>query len=266
MSISQVLANWPAALGYVLAAASVFWWLRRRAGGDSPSACRAERTDVPATLQSVAAEFFRLASPLLLAAVSALAWAARLSFGRWHWADGLVGLGVVAFWPLQEWLIHVGLLHLKPFMVLGRRIDPVVARSHRRHHREPGDPALGITPPFILWLYLAGLPPVWLLCLPPGPALTGMALYFTLALYYEWVHYLIHTPYVPRTWLYRRLWRNHRLHHYQNEHYWFGVTMLSADWLLHTQPSTASAARSETCRTLGVEVAGAEGGAESIDG
>lgn len=260
MSFPLLLAHWPAALGYVAASAGIFWWLRHTARTDLPSAGRGERPKTATTLFQAAASFFRLASPLLLAAGSVATWGLRIAIGLWHWSDVLVVLGVVAFWPLQEWLLHVCLLHLKPIVVFGVRIDPLVARSHRRHHFEPWDAAGGVTPPFIIWLYLAGLPAVWLPFLPMGPALTGMALYFTLALYYEWVHYLIHTPYVPRTWVYRRLWRNHRLHHYQNEHYWFGVTMLSADWLLRTQPSTASAVHSETCRSLGVG-----GGAESID-
>jgi sterol desaturase/sphingolipid hydroxylase (fatty acid hydroxylase superfamily) len=34
------------------------------------------------------------------------------------------------------------------------------------------------------------------------------------------------------------VWRNHRLHHYQNEHCWFGVaTAGTADRLLGTDPS-----------------------------
>jgi sterol desaturase/sphingolipid hydroxylase (fatty acid hydroxylase superfamily) len=74
-------------------------------------------------------------------------------------------------------------------------------------------------------------------------------LFFSLALNYEWVHFLIHTAYVPRTRFYRRLWRNHRLHHYKNEHYWYGVTMLSGDRLLQTLP-IADVPRSETCRML----------------
>lgn len=258
MSLSFILAHWPIALGYVAVSAAVFWWLRRRGSTDGQASAvpeTAERTLGSATLFQAAASFFQLSCPLLLLSASLLAAAARLAMGGWHWSDALVALAVLAFWPLQEWLIHVFILHLKPFSILGRRIDPVLSRNHRNHHRVPWIPALGVTPAFIIWLYITGLPAVWLLALPAGQALTGMALYFTLALYYEWVHYLIHTPYVPRTWLYRRLWRNHRLHHYQNEHYWFGVTMLSADWLLHTQPSTLVAAHSPTCRTLGIDAA-----------
>ena len=40
---------------------------------------------------------------------------------------------------------------------------------------------------------------VWWVALPTGPALTGMASMAAAALVYEWVHYLTHTPYRPRS-------------------------------------------------------------------
>ena len=171
-----------------------------------------------------------------MVAVIAVVWSLRLFVGQWNLWDAVVVAGVLAFWPVQEWLIHVFVLHLQPFTVLGRRIDPIISRNHRNHHRNPWDPVLGITPPHIIWVYLTGLPSLWLLALPFPQALTGICAYFGLVLNYEWVHYLIHTSYAPRGWFYKRLWRNHRLHHFKNEHYWYGVTMLSGDWLLHTQP------------------------------
>ena len=45
---------------------------------------------------------------------------------------------------------------------------------------------------------------------------------------YEWCHYLIHTDYKPKTAVYRAIWRNHRLHHFKNEHYWFTRDQLRA--------------------------------------
>ena len=93
----------------------------------------------------------------------------------------------------------------------------------------------------------------WNLWLPPSLAFTGLAFHLIMSLVYEWTHYLIHTRYRPRSKLYDRLWQNHRLHHYKNENYWLGVTMLLGDRLLGTQPSFRDVETSETCRSLGFD-------------
>jgi sterol desaturase/sphingolipid hydroxylase (fatty acid hydroxylase superfamily) len=68
---------------------------------------------------------------------------------------------------------------------------------------------------------------------------------------YEWVHYLVHSDYRPRTRAFRAVWRNHRLHHYKNEHYWFTVTTAgTADRLFGTCPDSASVQTSKTVRDL----------------
>ena len=84
-------------------------------------------------------------------------------------------------------------------------------------------------------------------------ALTGIAGHLALSLHYEWVHFLVHTRVQPRTAYYQRLWKNHRRHHFKNEHYWFGVTMLGGDRLLRTSPDLATVATSNTARTLGLQ-------------
>ena len=95
---------------------------------------------------------------------------------------------------------------------------------------------------------------LWLLVAPGLPAaLTGVLVHFALALHYEWVHFLVHTRYRPRSARYEKLWRNHRLHHFKNEHYWYGVTMLSGDRLLGTAPDRDAVPTSPTARTLGLE-------------
>jgi sterol desaturase/sphingolipid hydroxylase (fatty acid hydroxylase superfamily) len=69
---------------------------------------------------------------------------------------------------------------------------------------------------------------------------------------YEWCHFLIHTPYRPRSRYYRNIWRSHRLHHFKNEHFWFGVSSDAADRVLGTSPEQSGVPKSETVRTLGV--------------
>jgi sterol desaturase/sphingolipid hydroxylase (fatty acid hydroxylase superfamily) len=265
MPLMQWLAYWPWLVGYVIASTVVFMWLRKSSSTDEEAAQRlhaAHSFGAQTTLGPIAATFFRMSCPRLLALALAVVWTTRLVVGGWNLWDVAVVLGVLAFWPVQEWVLHVFVLHLKPFTLFGRQIDPIIARNHRNHHRNPWDPALGITPPHIIWLYACGLPGVWLPFLPLPQAITGVAIYFCLVLEYEWIHYLIHTSYVPRSWFYKRLWLNHRLHHFKNEQYWFGVTMLSGDWLLKTQPTADEASRSPTCLTLGV--ASEDGATDSV--
>ena len=256
MTFTDMLANWPWMAGYVVGATLVFVWLRSFSSTDVEAAELATQSrefDSSSSLAESGADFFRIATPRVLLLAIVLAWTARLVVGGWNLWDLLIVAAIAAFWPLQEWLVHVLILHLKPFVVWGREVDPIICRNHRNHHRDPWHPHLGITPPHIIWLYCTGLPAVWMVMMPGPQALTGVAVYFSMVLNYEWLHYLIHTAYVPRTWFYRRLWLNHRLHHFKNEHYWFGVTMLSGDRLFQTQPLASETDRSPTCLTLGVD-------------
>ena len=61
----------------------------------------------------------------------------------------------------------------------------------------------------------------------------------------------MHTDYKPRTRLYKSIWRNHRLHHFKNEHYWFTVTTAgTADRVLGTFPDPAKVRTSRTAKAL----------------
>ena len=82
-------------------------------------------------------------------------------------------------------------------------------------------------------------------------AATGLLVSYLVLSAYEWCHFLIHTPYRPRGRYYRSIWRGHRLHHYKNEHYWFGVTSTVGDHLLRTAPDQTDVPKSNTARTLG---------------
>jgi len=71
---------------------------------------------------------------------------------------------------------------------------------------------------------------------------------------YEWTHPLIHSAYRPRHRYFRSIERAHRLHHFRNEHYWFGVTVNAADHLLGTFPAREDVPLSPTARDLGVSL------------
>jgi sterol desaturase/sphingolipid hydroxylase (fatty acid hydroxylase superfamily) len=86
----------------------------------------------------------------------------------------------------------------------------------------------------------------------PEPRQVWTALFgvTSIGLAYEWTHFLIHTSYAPRGAVYRNLWRLHRLHHYKNEDYWFGVTGHLGDRVLGTAPDPKDVPLSPTARTL----------------
>jgi len=218
----------------------------------SPAAAALAEADSPRTLAAALPVFLRHGSPRVLIAALAVAVPARLALGEWSLGDLVALAALVLYWPIQEWLIHVFILHFEPRQVFGRTLDFRVPRKHRAHHRQPWNLDILFIPMQSFLYALPALIGLWLLLAPTLPiALTGIAAHLALALHYEWVHYLVHTRVVPRTALYQRLWRNHRLHHFKNEHYWFGVTMLSGDRLLRTAPAAKDVATSPTARTLG---------------
>jgi hypothetical protein len=220
--------------------------------GTAPPLAAGGLRALPATLPGAAAAFARFWSPWLLALACAGAWVARAGLGGLSGWDAAVALGVVAAWPLNEWWIHVFVLHYEPRRAFGRRLDFRVPSLHRAHHADPWRLDLVLIPLRVYLLLPLALGAIALLGgADSAPVWTGAGVYLLLSLHYEWVHFLVHTRYRPRTALYRRLWRNHRLHHFKNERYWYGVTMLSGDRLLGTAADRDAVPTSPTARTLG---------------
>jgi len=82
---------------------------------------------------------------------------------------------------------------------------------------------------------------------------TGCVVSFAMLLTYEWAHHLIHSAYRPKGRYYRYISRAHRLHHFRNEHYWYGVTIHLGDHVLRTFPAKDDGPVSATAFTLGIE-------------
>ncbi|MFN2388407.1 MAG: sterol desaturase family protein [Actinomycetota bacterium] len=205
------------------------------------------------TLRAEARFFVSHVNPRIMAACLAVALTARVAVGGWRVADLIVAGGLIAAEPFVEWLIHVFVLHWKPRALFGRKIDPLVSRKHREHHQDPRKTEWIFVPLPVLLKVIPAAAALYLLLLPLDLALTATSTALAIFLTYEWTHYLIHSRYRPRSRLYRYIWRAHRLHHFKNENYWFGVTMHAADHVLGTFPAKDDVETSTTCRTLGVE-------------
>jgi hypothetical protein len=206
------------------------------------------------TLGAAARIFFATFNARFLAPIVIGVVALRVALGGWRWWDLGITAIILAAQPFTEWVIHVTVLHWKPVSIRGRTFDPLAARRHRQHHADPKILGLVLVPRRIMvttcvfevlafWL----ITPTWRL------ALTGLATAYGMYLTYEWIHFLIHSSYRPKGWYFRRIYRAHRLHHYRNENYWFGVTINVADHLLHTFPGKDDVPVSETAFTLGVD-------------
>ena len=204
------------------------------------------------TLRDARREFWKYPSPWVIGVTLVVALTARIAVGDWQPTDALVPVVMLGLFPFLEWVVHVFILHWRPKRFGLLTIDPILAREHRRHHMDPRSVPLI----FIPWQALLWVVPVTVaiavLGFPRlGLGLTFLVLITLLGLGYEWCHYLIHSDYKPKTRVYRAIWRNHRQHHFKNEHYWFTVTSAgTADRVLGTYPVAATVETSPTAKNL----------------
>lgn len=208
------------------------------------------RTNV--SLGSAFRSFLRAPSPWMISSFLVAAVTARVVVGGGSWWELAIPATLLALFPVIEWVIHVCILHWRPRRVAGVEVDSLLARKHREHHADPRQIPLVFIPwPALCWLLPAYVVVAWLAMPTTASALSLLVSVYGTKLGYEWTHYLVHSDYRPRSRAYRAVWRNHRLHHYKNEHYWFTVTSAgTADRLFGTYPDPATVETSPTVRNL----------------
>ena len=161
---------------------------------------------------------------------------------------GAVAIGALVFF-VSEYTTHRFLFHATP------RANAFVLRlQHRLHYDHHVEPAR------LDLLFL----PLWFAI--PVAALT-LAIYFAITrnwttsaalllgsvlglLWYEWVHYVAHIAYVPKTPFGRWIKKYHLWHHFKNERMWFGVTNPSMDLVGRTYARVDDVERSGSTRVL----------------
>ena len=149
----------------------------------------------------------------------------------------------------SEYTTHRFMLHAPPQN--NAFVLSLQHRLHYDHHVRPAELGLLFLP---LWFALpvAALTAAIYWAATRSFVLTGALLLGSLLglLYYEWVHYVAHIPFAPRTPLGRYVKKYHLWHHFKNETLWFGVTNPSMDFVGRTYCPVALAERSETTRVL----------------
>lgn len=160
----------------------------------------------------------------------------------------LVAIGAAVFF-VSEYTTHRFMLHAPP------QKNPFVLKLQHRLHYDHH-----ITPNELRLLFL----PVWFVI--PVASLT-LAIYLAVTrdwsasaalllgsvlglLWYEWVHYVAHIPFVPKTPFGRWIKKYHLWHHFKNERMWFGVTNPSMDLFGRTYARVDEIDRSATTRVL----------------
>jgi hypothetical protein len=194
----------------------------------------------------------RQPTPWILLPWFAAALTVRMALGGWTWRDPVIVAALVLLQPFVEWILHVGVLHFRPRNLGNRTIDLHLARKHREHHDDPKDIGLTLIPIPELVATVVGVSlGAWFLAIDHRDAATVAATVALLMGIYEWVHFLIHSSYKPKSRHYRSIRRSHRLHHFRNQRYWLGVTSNAADRVLGTFPAPAEVELVDSQRRAG---------------
>ncbi len=159
-----------------------------------------------------------------------------------------IPFGIALFFA-SEYGFHRYALHAEPME--SSFLHGLQRRLHYDHHVEPARLDLLFLP---IWAYFptqalfAGL----YQAIGRRPGVTaGLVLgNFIGAFYYEWVHYVAHIPYQPRTPWGKYMKKYHLWHHFKNEKLWYGVTNPLSDHLIGTYTPVDEAERSSSVKVL----------------
>ena len=160
---------------------------------------------------------------------------------------GMILLGALLFY-LSEYGMHRFAFHAPPLPWPPAR--KLQHRLHYDHHVEPNRLDLLFLPLWFLVLNLALV--TVLIALVFGAELSLSALFGMMLaiLHYEWVHYVAHIPYRPRTRFGRWLKQYHLRHHFISEKHWFGVSNPTLDGVFGTFHGPDATEKSGTVRKL----------------
>jgi 4-hydroxysphinganine ceramide fatty acyl 2-hydroxylase len=170
------------------------------------------------------------------------------------WSFGLVTLqplpillGALLFY-LTEYGMHRFAFHAAPLPWPWLR--GLQHRLHYDHHVEPNRLDLLFLPVWFLVPNLAVATVLLALVLGKQAAASALLGMMLAILHYEWVHYIAHIPYQPRTKVGRWIKQYHLRHHFVSEKHWFGVSNPTLDGVFGTFRGPAASEKSATTRNL----------------
>ena len=159
----------------------------------------------------------------------------------------LILLGALLFY-LSEYGMHRFAFHAPP--VPWPWLRKMQHRLHYDHHVEPNRLDLLFLPIWFLVPNLAVATVLVALLFGAGPSLSALFGMMLAILHYEWVHYVAHIPYQPRTRFGRWLKQYHLRHHFISEKHWFGVSNPTLDHVFGTFSAPGDVEKTGTARKL----------------
>jgi 4-hydroxysphinganine ceramide fatty acyl 2-hydroxylase len=136
----------------------------------------------------------------------------------------------ILVWSFVEYVVHRFLYHTE---TNSDRLIRIQNNGHWIHHRFPKDPtrlAMPPAPALILSALFFGL--FWLLLGPLAFAFwPGFMLGYDAYISFHYAQHVVKTPSYPP---FRRLWKQHRIHHYKNPYVAYGVSTNLWDFVFGT--------------------------------
>src|ERR1700743_3261384 len=159
----------------------------------------------------------------------------------------LILLGALLFY-LSEYGMHRFAFPPPPLSwPLARRLQH---RLHYDHHVEPSRLDLLFLPIWFLVPNLAIATALVALLFGAEASMSALFGMMLAILHYEWVHYVAHIPYQPRTRFGRWIKQYHLRHHFISEKHWFGVSNPTLAGVFGAFRGPASAEKSAATRKL----------------
>lgn len=192
-------------------------------------------------------QFFRHGSNAVIV-VAILAGVATFATGvvPFSWTGAVAG-ALVFF--VSEYTTHRFLFHARPSAISW--VVNLQHRLHYDHHIDPPKLELLFLPIwFVLPTALAYFTLFLLITHSVATALSALFGVLGATLYYEWAHYVAHIPFTPMTPLGKFMKKYHLWHHFKNEHYWFGVSNPTMDFVGGTYRNVDRVRRSTTVREI----------------
>ena len=161
--------------------------------------------------------------------------------------SGWLAIGLAMF-PLFEYVFHRFLLHAPPASI--GWVHWVQRQTHYDHHENTTRLDRLFMPIWAFFPLAGALGALYVTLLGPAAGSALLSGNLLGLLYYEWVHYVAHVPYAPRTRYGQAMKKYHLWHHHKNEHYWFGVTSPIVDMLCGTHKPVEQVPQSPSARRL----------------